>query len=250
MNPQDVVPFDLGRMFLGDAPPLFLLEIVFRTVFLYGWLLLLLRLVRQRALAQLSIVEFGIVIALGSAAGDGLFYPEVPLLHAMLVILVVVLLQWGLANLINTSERVETFMEGRPVCLVESGRVDLQGLRRASLSTKELFERLRLAGTTQLGEVRFAFMEQGGSLSVFPYKEGEAKPGLPLVPPFDLRQPRGASSDPGEDALLACTNCGEVRRGAAGESCARCGHLHWTPATDDPLADLSSGRKARPAPAR
>lgn len=234
MSAPEIVPFDWPRLFLGDAPPLFLLEIAFRTVFLYSWLLLLLRVVGRRGLAQLTVVEFGIVIALGSAAGDGLFYPEVPLVHAMIVILVVVLMQWGLAMLINRSERVETFMEGRPIRLVANGRVDLAGAVRARLSTEELFERLRQSGVAQLGEVRFAFFEQSGELSIFRFREADVRPGLPLVPPHDLRRPPlpDAPTAPGP---RACLNCGEVRDG--GERCPRCDGPRWMTATLDPLGD-------------
>lgn len=73
---EPVVAFDLGRMLLGDDPPLFLAEILVRTLIIYGWTLLLLRWVGGRSIAQLSIIEFLLVIALGSAVGDALFYPR------------------------------------------------------------------------------------------------------------------------------------------------------------------------------
>ncbi|WP_245588634.1 YetF domain-containing protein [Deinococcus pimensis] len=232
MDPQDVVPFDLHRMFLGDFPPLFLLEIVFRTVFLYVWLLLLLRVVGRRGLAQLSIVEFGIVIALGSAAGDGLFYPEVPLVHAMLVILLVILMQKGLTVLINRSETVETFVEGRPVCVVEDGRVRLEGLPSIGLSTEELFERLRERDVAQLGQVRYAFQEQSGNLSVFLFPDADVRPGLPLVPPDDLRTPTKVPFSADPTAMIACTNCGNVvPQGDRPFPCPRCGRVRWVRAT-------------------
>ena len=93
---QPVVPFDLVRMFVGSEPALFYLEIVVRTVIVYSYTLLLLRWIGGRSVAQLSMVEFLLVIALGSAVGDALFYPEVPLLHAMAAISLVVLINKGL----------------------------------------------------------------------------------------------------------------------------------------------------------
>lgn len=227
-------------MFLGDFPPLYLLEIVFRTVFLYGWLLLMLRVVGRRGLAQLSVVEFSIVIALGSAAGDGLFYVEVPLVHAMLVILLVVVMQRGLAYLINTNETVETFVEGRPLCLVDEGLVVLEHTRRAGVSTEELFERLREEGIAQLGEVRFAFQEQSGRLSVFRYRPEAVRVGLALVPPHDLLAPLVIPFSADPEALIACTNCGEVQaQGTSSLPCPRCALEQWSRATLDPLGSPS-----------
>lgn len=72
-----IVPFDLQRMLIGDAPPLFFLEILVRTLVIYAYTLLLLRWLGSRTIGQLSTVEFVLVIALGSAVGDAMFYPEV-----------------------------------------------------------------------------------------------------------------------------------------------------------------------------
>ena len=85
---EPVVPFDLMPMFFGTDPTLFYLEIVFRTCVIYIYALLLIRWVGGRGIAQMSTVEFLLVIALGSAVGDAMFYPEVPIFHAMLVITV------------------------------------------------------------------------------------------------------------------------------------------------------------------
>ncbi len=86
---QPPIPFDLARMFLGDAPPLFFLEILVRTLLIYGYTIVLIRWIGGRGVAQLSMVELLLVITLGSAVGDVTFYPDVPLLHAMAVITIV-----------------------------------------------------------------------------------------------------------------------------------------------------------------
>ena len=83
---QPVTPFDLQRMFLGEQPLLFYAEILVRTLIIYAYTLVMIRWIGGRGVAQLSMVEFVLVIALGSAVGDAMFYPDVPLLAAMLVI--------------------------------------------------------------------------------------------------------------------------------------------------------------------
>lgn len=77
-----ITPFDWFRLFLGEDPPLFYLEIVFRILVIWIWTMVLLRWIGGRSISQLSVVEFLLVIALGSAVGDAMFYPEVPLAHA------------------------------------------------------------------------------------------------------------------------------------------------------------------------
>ncbi|MDK2012520.1 MULTISPECIES: DUF421 domain-containing protein [unclassified Deinococcus] len=235
----EVVPFDWARIFLGDTPPLFLLEIIFRTTVIFGWLLLLLRFTGKRGLAQLSPLELAIVIGLGSAAGDPMFYPEVPLLHAMLVLAVVVSLQTLLARLVIRSERVETFVEGVPVELVRDGVLSGRALEVSNLSREDLFERLRAQGVRQLGEVQRAYFEQDGNLTVFTHAQ-HAPPGLPVVPPWDLEPPRVVQRGEPVRGPLACLGCGTTRdpsgqQDAGTLSPCGCGSDRFTPATTDPL---------------
>lgn len=241
----EVVPFDLARMFLGDTPPLFLLEIVVRTSLMFLWLVFLLRITGKRGLAQLSPLELAIVIGLGSAAGDPMFYPEVPLLHGMLTLGLVVGFQRLLAHLVIRSETVETYIEGTPVELVRDGVMDPRALSRANLSREDLFERLRAQGVRQLGEVSRAYFEQDGNLTAF--MRGDAAPaGLPVVPPWDLEPPPHLKVGTRHAGEVACTSCGTLlTSNGALPACPNCACDTWTPATTDPLGDGGGREKGQ-----
>ncbi|GHF34100.1 uncharacterized membrane protein YcaP (DUF421 family) [Deinococcus metalli] len=235
----EVQPFDWQRMLLGDTPPVFLLEIGVRTVVVFLWLAFLLRITGKRGLAQLSPLELAIVIALGSAAGDPMFYPEVPLVHAMLVIALVVGLQRGLSLLVIRSDRVEAFIEGEPVELVRGGVLSPPALQAADLSREDLFERLRAQGVRQLGEIQRAYFEQDGNLSVFRHAHG-APPGLPIVPPWDLEPPPALPVGQAVSGPVACLTCGQVRQIGGPLPACPCGGETYTPATTDPFAEAGA----------
>ncbi|MFC6660721.1 DUF421 domain-containing protein [Deinococcus multiflagellatus] len=205
----ETVPFDWGRMFLGDVPPLFLLEIAFRTTLMFLWLVFLLRITGKRGLAQLSPLELAIVIGLGSAAGDPMFYPEVPLLHAMLVLALVVALQRLMSHLVIHSEAVETFVEGTPIELVRDGVLSRQAMVRANLSREDVFERLRAQGVRQLGQVQRLYFEQDGALTVFTHA-GDPPLAWPWCRPGIWNPPR---TDPGR-RLPGPGGLPELRAGA------------------------------------
>ena len=164
----EVTPFDLERMFLGDDFSLLLLgEIMFRTAFMYISALLLVRLIGKRGLGQLSPFEYLVVIAMGSAAGDPMFYPDVPLVHGFLVLAGIVFLQKGLVTMSDRSEAVNHFVESVPTMLVRDGNVLEGPLRGESLARDELYDMLREHGISNTGQVRLAFLEPSGRLSVF-----------------------------------------------------------------------------------
>lgn len=237
-----IQPFDLQRMFLGDLPVLFTLEVIVRTIIMYVYTLLLVRWLSRRAVGQLSLIEFLLVIALGSAVGDPMFYHDVPLLHGMAVVGVVVLLNRGLNHLIIRSERVEQLVEGTPVLLVKDGLIQYQNLNHTLIGHEELFEYLRLQRVEHLGAVRQAYMEQGGGLSVFCYPRQQQRPGLRINPPGDLLVPQWfrQGTTLTLPQWLACDRCGYVQhfpQGATLPDCKNCQSSLWTDAVQTLQSD-------------
>ncbi len=229
---EEVVPFDLVRVFFGDEPPFFLVEIGFRTVFIYLYTLLLIRWIGSRSIAQLSLVEFLLVIALGSAVGDAMFYPDVPLFHCMLVITVVVLIDKALSFMVARYPRLEDAIEGKSVEVVRDGIIHCAKMRAVNFGHDELFEQLRLSDVEHLGEVRSAYLETNGRLSVFKLPTSLQKPGLSIEPPWDVRPPveRLAGDAAGGD--VACPDCGTVRQFLPDRvlpKCPNCQSARWHP---------------------
>lgn len=164
---ESTTPFDLGRMFFGDDfSVLLLLEIAFRTAFMYVAALLLVRFVGKRGQGQLSPFEFLVVIAMGSAAGDPMFYPDVPLLHGVIVLGAIVLLEKGLANLTERSTMLEHAIESVPALLIRDGEVLLKALHSEGMNRDELFMKLRERGVANVADVYRAYLEPSGQLSV------------------------------------------------------------------------------------
>lgn len=231
-KPADFQPLDPKRMFLGDETPLFLVEIALRTAVIFLFTLVLLRLIGKRGIAQHSLFEVTIIIGLGSAVGDPMFQADVPLVHSMLVLTIIVLLYRGFLSLLRRSELFERFVEGTPTCLVSDGRVDRDALSKERLANEELYEVLRASGITHLGEVKRAYIEQSGKVSVFAFPPNEVRPGLPIEPPWDLVPESAIEAgreevDPG---LYACRCCGEMIRPAVRRPlprCERCREGQW-----------------------
>ena len=240
-----VTPFDLQRMILGNDPLLFNLEILVRTIIVYAYALLLLRWLGSRTIGQLSTVEFLLVIALGSAIGDAMFYPEVPLLHALLVITIVVFANKGLDILIARTKQGERFLDGSPKELICDGVLADSLLEGDSMGRGEVFQQLRHHGIEHLGQVHYAYVEPDGEVTVFPHKT-DIHPGLPIVPPWEIGEPPkiGAGETSRDVRLLACRRCGtlsEVAAGAAPGVCRNCRNETWTPARGGGSKPISSG---------
>lgn len=222
--------FDLVRIFLGDKPPLFLLEVAFRTVIIFSYTLLLLRWMGKRGMGQLTPFEFAIIVALGSAVGDPMFYDDVPLLHTMLVITIVIGLQRFLSYITETNKTIESWIEGEAVRLVQQGVINTDKLQSERLSQTELFDALRTQGIVHLGQVRAAYLERSGKVSVIRAQPAHA--GLCILPIEDhdceVSWWRLTASQ------KCCSNCGKLFAASDPvDRCSSCGNTQQIPAIED-----------------
>lgn len=177
---------EIWRILFGEAETanlLFYLEIIFRTIVMYLYTIFLARMVGQGGIGQIGPFEFVLVIAIGSAAGDPMFYPEVGLFQGILVITVVILLHRLTGFIFNRHHRLEDAIEGKPLLVVEDGRVCDEALGSGTVTERELMALLRLEGVRDTGEVECAFFETSGRLSLFRRSAAKVKKVKSTIPP-------------------------------------------------------------------
>ncbi|MDQ8003421.1 MAG: DUF421 domain-containing protein [Pedobacter sp.] len=170
------------KILLGEEDWSFIPEIMFRTLIMYLVVLVGLRVLGKRGVRQLSIFELVVIISLGSAAGDPMFYKEVGVVSAIAVFTVVIIAYRATAHFVNKNKKLEVLLEGKCTCVIENGRFAIENFEKENLAQDEFFAELRLKGISHLGQVKLAILETNGSISVFYYKDDDVKYGLPILP--------------------------------------------------------------------
>lgn len=224
---------DWNRIFIGEESGLFFLEIFLRSVIMFLIVLLALRISGKRELKQLSIFDIAIIIALGSAAGDPMFYKEVSLLQAVVVFVGVFSVYLLIVYIISRSEKAENFIEGEPVYIIKNGVVSREHLDNKTFGSDEFFAELRSMQVTHLGQIRRALQETNGEVSIEFFEDHQVLPGLPIWPELYKVQ----LSATGEPGLYACSRCGFVKEHPVSDL-APCGHCEcenvtWVKAISD-----------------
>lgn len=178
----DIQPFDWQRIFVGEIDYLYLGEVLFRTGFLYISAVLLLRLIGKRAMGQMTPFEQVVIIALGSAVGDPMFYPSVPLLYSVLIMATIILLNRLLARIVSNNKRIKKFIEGEPVLIIENGKLKTKTLQKENLHKDEIFMKLREQSITDIGQIKKAYLETNSAISVFKFAESKTKKNQSTLP--------------------------------------------------------------------
>lgn len=225
--------FDLTRILFGNLPVLFYAEIALRTTVLYLYTLIIIRMLGKRSAGELTVVDVVVIVALGSAVGDPMFYPDVPILHGILVITLVVVLQRLGLYWANHNAKVDRLLKGRPSLVVLNGVFNLDGLEHIGISKREIFQMARQKGYRNLGEIRRMYIETDDKASIFEYDADKVRPGLQFEPPWEIDQHATleAGSAVKQSTIAACINCGQTAEFGESEKvppCPRCQHITWS----------------------
>ena len=140
-----------------------------RTILLYLILIAVIRLMGKRQIGQMEPSEFVVTMLVANLAAIPIQDGEVPLLTGAVPLLTVLGLELVLAALSLRSIALRKLLCGKPVILIENGRILQQNLRKTRITLDELTGHLREKDVLDLQAVQFAILETNGNLSVFPY---------------------------------------------------------------------------------
>jgi uncharacterized membrane protein YcaP (DUF421 family) len=221
MNKYEIHLKDIERILLGDAPPIFLIEVFFRALIIYTLLLFIVRWLGKRMTGELTIMEMAVMLTLGAIASTPMQVPNRGILQGLVLFLCAVGFQRGISYLGYRSHKFENLTQGEPSLMIKDGIMQIDNMRSDRLSRNQLLAALRQQEIFNLGMIERVYLEACGNFSVYIAKE--KKPGLAIFPAGDEVLSGQARVKP-IDALKACTNCGEV----AHESTSRCHNCNET----------------------
>ena len=140
-----------------------------RTIVLYTALILAIRLMGKRQIGQMEPSEFVVAMLVADLAAVPMQNNSIPLVNGLVPMLAVMGLELILSHLSLKSVRVRRLLCGKPVILIDNGKIVQENLRRTQVTLDELTGHLREKDVLDIQAVQYAILETNGNLSVFPY---------------------------------------------------------------------------------
>lgn len=144
-----------------------------RSLFLYSALIIVVRLMGKRQIGEMEPSEFVVTMLLADLASVPMQDAGIPLLSGLIPILTVLSLELILSFLSFHYVGFRKILCGKPVILIDNGKILYNNLKKTRVSINELVEHLRENGTTDLSEVKFAVLETNGKISALLYPRCE-----------------------------------------------------------------------------
>ena len=140
-----------------------------RTILLYLTMIVVIRVMGKRQIGQMEPSEFVVTMMIANLATIPMEDDGIALFSGLVPICVILGTELVLSFLNLKSSKIRKLLCGKPVILIENGKVLQQNLRKTRISLDELTGHLREKDVLDLKSVQYAILETNGNLSVFPY---------------------------------------------------------------------------------
>lgn len=140
-----------------------------RTILLYLVLIFSVRLMGKRQVGEMEPAEFVVTMLIANLAAIPMQDGAIPLYSGLVPILTVLGAELTLSGIVFSSTRFRRFLCGKPVILIDNGKLDVKNLRRTRVTLDELSRQLREKDILSFTSVQYAILETDGQVSVFPY---------------------------------------------------------------------------------
>jgi uncharacterized membrane protein YcaP (DUF421 family) len=142
------------------------LAIVFRSVVVYLFIILALRLFGKKELTQLSIIDLVFILLISNSVQNAMVGNDTSLLGGLTAAISLFVVNWLMKNLIYRSENLSEVLQGNPLMLIYHGNIIQKHLAQAKLSRQEIEAAIREHGVKDVRDVDLAVLEVDGNISV------------------------------------------------------------------------------------
>src|SRR5690606_34167841 len=142
-----------------------LMDIVLRATVMFAVLVVLLRLLGKRELAEVSPFELVVLVVLGDLIQQGITHNDFSLSGATLAIFTFAFWSLVLSWVSYKWRAAEKVLEGTPLVLVQDGKLLEKNLKHDRLTRAEVEAEMRNTGIAHIGDVAWAILEPQGKIS-------------------------------------------------------------------------------------
>ena len=141
------------------------MDIVLRSIVVFLFIWVLMRIVGRRELSNMQPFDLIIIIVIGDLVQQAATQQDMSVTGAILsagtIGLLTVVFSWFSWRF----PRTRPVLDGKPIVIVEDGKPLMDNMRRERVTIEELAAQARLKGIESLESVKWAVLETGGQVS-------------------------------------------------------------------------------------
>lgn len=150
-------------------------EMVVRATLMYLSLFVVFRLFMKRPIGAIGIADILVIVVIADAAQNAFAKSYQSVTEGIVLILVIVFWEYLIDWAAYRIKWLHDLLEPPPLPLIKNGKPIRRNLREEFLTEEDLLGQLRAKGADDIAEVRLAYRESDGTISVVTKQRRKAK---------------------------------------------------------------------------
>lgn len=142
---------------------------LFRTVLLYVFIILAVRIMGKRQLSDMQTSELVVTLVISDIAAIPMQNTEQPLLSGLLPITMIVALEIIVSIIMLKSRRFRKIICGNPVVIIKDGKILEDQIKKLRITYEDLYSLLRQQEVFDVSQIKYGIVETNGSVSLLKY---------------------------------------------------------------------------------
>ncbi|MCX6166112.1 MAG: DUF421 domain-containing protein [Ignavibacteriae bacterium] len=142
------------------------LEIVGRSVVVYLFIVIAIRIAGKKELAQLSVIDLVFILLISNSVQNAMVGPNNSLLGGIIAATSLFIVNIILKVITYRYKKANKLIEGEPVILIHNGKLIKKNLDKEKIPIDELQASIREHGVENIEDVNLAILENDGNISI------------------------------------------------------------------------------------
>ena len=142
------------------------LDIVLRSVAVYLFMVVALRIFGKKELSQLNTADIILILLISNSVQNAMVGPDTSLWGGLAAASVLFLINFLFKKLMKRSKWFNELLSDKPEILIHNGKLHFKQLSRLDISHDELKEAMREHGVEHFTDVKLAMLEPDGNISI------------------------------------------------------------------------------------
>ena len=142
------------------------LNIVVRSVCVYLFMIIALRIFGKKELSQLNTADVILILLISNSVQNAMVGNNTTLLGGIVAAFALFIINIIFKKTMLRSKFIKELLQDKPEILIHNGKIDFKALSKIGISSEELQEAMREHGVEHYNEVKLAMFEIDGSISI------------------------------------------------------------------------------------
>lgn len=142
------------------------LDIVIRSVSVYFFMIIALRIFGKKQLSQLNTADVILILLISNSVQNAMVGNNTSLYGGIVAALALFIINFTFKKVMSKSEFIKNLVQDRPEILIHNGKIAFDTISQLGITNDELQEAMREHGVEYYKEVKLAMFEIDGSISI------------------------------------------------------------------------------------